>query len=88
VVGLLGIPLSCCCSFFSAIMGIMAIVLGVVAIQQINGSAGTQNGKGLAIGGVVAGAVQLVLVVLMMVLGFGSTAMQEYERRAHGTTQQ
>jgi hypothetical protein len=59
VLGLLGI-----CSY--GLLGIIGIILGIVAISQINKSGGRLGGKGLAIGGIAAGAGTLLLGLMMV----------------------
>ena len=65
VLGLVGIPL---CFLF--VPSLLAVIFGIVGLNQIKSNP-TQSGRGLAIAGLILGAVMLVLVVL--VLGFGDT---------------
>ena len=53
VLGLVGILLF----LFFAIVSILAVIFGIVAIGQINGSGGTQTGRGMAIAGMVLGLI-------------------------------
>lgn len=46
---------------------IAAIVLGVVARREVRESGGTETGDGLALAGIIGGAVLLVLVVVLVV---------------------
>jgi prepilin-type processing-associated H-X9-DG protein len=48
--------------------GILAVVLGAVAISKINKSAGAIGGKGLAVAGLVVGAISILLLPLMVAL--------------------
>ena len=68
--GLLGIPLSFVC-FIGILIPIVGVVLGVVALGQIKRS--NQQGRGLAIAGIVIGATAAVLLVLL-VLGVMAAA--------------
>jgi hypothetical protein len=52
--------------FFWGIAGIGAIVLGVVANPEIKRSEGRQHGQGLAIAGIVLGALHLFAIVIGM----------------------
>ena len=61
VVGILSV---CCCN----LLGILAIILGLVAISQINKSGGRITGKGLATGGIVIGGLSMLLMVLYLIL--------------------
>ncbi|WP_019146428.1 DUF4190 domain-containing protein [Aeromicrobium massiliense] len=54
ILGILG--LVCCCF----LLGVPAIVLGILARQEIDASGGRQDGGGMALAGLVLGAVSLV----------------------------
>jgi Domain of unknown function (DUF4190) len=64
IVGLAGILLSWC---FGPVPGIVALVLGLVALSQIKKSPEKYTGKGMAIAGVVIGAVTLAFYVLLVI---------------------
>ena len=49
-------------------LGIVAIVLGVKARNEISDSGGAQQGDGLALGGIITGAIAAVLGLLILVL--------------------
>ncbi len=53
IVGILSV--TCCCF----LLGVPAIVLGVLARQEIAASGGRQDGGGMALAGIVLGAVGL-----------------------------
>jgi hypothetical protein len=55
-----------CCS----IPGIVAIVLGHIALEQIEDSGGVQRGRGMAIAGIVLGWVGIGIVGLLVVAWF------------------
>lgn len=67
-------------------MGIVAIVLGIVALNRINRSG--QDGKGLAIAGIVLGAIGVVVVGLLLALGavaiFGTYETNGFETLSLG----
>jgi hypothetical protein len=42
------------------IFGLIGLILSIVALNQINASNGTQKGKGLAIAGIIIGALNTV----------------------------
>ena len=46
--------------FFPPILGPLALIFGLVALNQINKSGGTQKGKGMAIAGVVLGPIAII----------------------------
>jgi hypothetical protein len=56
---------------FGIILGPLAFIFGLVAMNQINKSGGAQKGKGLAIAGVVFGAIALVgaIIFASIILG-------------------
>jgi len=59
VLGLMGL-----CSY--GIFGVPGIILGIVAISRINKSQGRLGGKGLAIGGIAAGAGSLLFSLMLL----------------------
>jgi hypothetical protein len=61
--GLLGIPLAFVC-YIGILIPIVGAVLGVVALGQIKRT--NQQGRGLAIAGIVIGAIAAVLLVLLV----------------------
>lgn len=50
-------------SFFVSLVG---LILSIVALVQINGSNGTQKGKGLAIAGIIIGALSMLFTVFAL----------------------
>jgi len=52
---------------FFAIVPILALILGGVAIGQINRSGGQQGGKGMAVAGITLGAVETAIFLLLIV---------------------
>lgn len=72
VLGILSLPLLI---FFGlgALLGVVAVVLGIVAVRKVK--QGQASGRGMAIGGIVLGAISVVLgifvVIALFVFGFG-----------------
>lgn len=66
ITGIATLLMSWCCG--AGILGVIAIVLGARARNEIRASGGRQTGDGLAIGGMVTGAVAIVVGVLALVL--------------------
>jgi hypothetical protein len=66
VTGIASLVLSWCCGL--GLVGLVAIVLGAKARKEIQASGGTQQGDGLALGGIVTGAIAAVLGLLFLVL--------------------
>jgi len=57
-----------CVSFFCWMFtGLPAVILGIIALRRINRSNGVLKGEGLAIGGIVTGAVSSFLILPMMI---------------------
>jgi hypothetical protein len=59
--------------------GIVGVIAGVVARNQIRDSAGRQEGDGLALAGIIVGAANIVLVcigLMCVVVMFGAFAVQ------------
>ena len=67
VTGILAIVPGCCCGLFGIPLSIIAVVMGLVGMSQINASQGRYVGKGLAIAGLSCGGVAIGLDVLGMV---------------------
>lgn len=63
VLGLVGLP---CCAFF--VPGIAAIVTGFIARKQVDESQGRQQGAGMALAGMILGAVSVVIAVVYWAL--------------------
>ena len=53
--------------FFGAVLGLVGVILGIVALVKVKN--GTASGKGMAIGGIVTGALGMIAAAAMMVLG-------------------
>jgi Domain of unknown function (DUF4190)/Uncharacterised protein family UPF0547 len=65
VLGIVGLLLF----VFFMIVPILAVVFGIVGINQIGNSDGGQTGKGLAIAGIVLGAIEIVFFLLAVAVG-------------------
>lgn len=64
VLGIVSIPMLYCC--VGVILGIMAMIFGFIAINQVN--RGEARGKGMALAGIILGAVAILLTLLMILL--------------------
>ena len=56
--------LTLCCGL--GILGVVPIVLGVKARAEIRGTGGQQEGDGMALAGIITGAVAIVLSILFI----------------------
>jgi apolipoprotein N-acyltransferase len=63
VLGVLGVP---CCAFF--VLGIAAVVTGLLARRQIDTSQGRLKGNGMAMAGVVLGVVSILVSLVYWIL--------------------
>jgi len=66
VTGVAALVLSWCCGL--GLAGIVAIVLGIKARAEIRASGGTQEGDGMALGGIITGALAVVIGLLVLAL--------------------
>jgi len=57
----------CCCT---AIMGAVAIVLGIQARKEIKESGGGLKGDGLALAGIIIGVIDVIIGILFPILFF------------------
>ncbi|MBN3040751.1 MAG: DUF4190 domain-containing protein [Candidatus Omnitrophica bacterium] len=72
---------SLCCGL---LLGIPAIICGHIALKQINDSADTIGGKGMAIAGLIMGYLSLVLTVILMVTGFIPAFIEGFQEGYRG----
>ena len=63
-VGIAALPLSLFCGVLG-LAGIVAVILGVVALNQIKQTG--QDGRGLAIGGIVIGGIDILLAAIVII---------------------
>lgn len=57
---------------FGILGGIVALVTGIIGLRQINADPEHQSGKGIAIAGIVLGAISTIATVLFLVVFFAS----------------
>ena len=73
VLGIVGIPGLCVYLWPGVIMGIVAVVFGIVALKGMKNS-GNDEGKGMAIAGLVLGIVVITIAVLLIIVAAASIA--------------
>jgi hypothetical protein len=85
IVSLCLLPLACCCGFgglISLILGILAVVFGVMARNRITAAQDAIGGNGKATAGIVTGGIAVGLAVLLIILvlavGLGSGTLANY----------
>lgn len=83
VTGITTLVLFWCCGL--GVLGVAAIVLGVKARHEISTSGGAQSGDGMALAGIITGAVAVVLglVFLAVVIIAIASGSAEYDVNAH-----
>ena len=76
VVGIASLVLSFCCL---GVAGVVAVVLGVKARNEISASGGRQSGDGTALAGIITGAIAVLISLALVVLLVGLIAMGNYD---------
>jgi hypothetical protein len=81
ITGITTLLLSWCCGF--GVLGAIAVVVGVKARAEIRGSQGSQEGDGLALAGIITGAVAvliglLAILAIVIAIATGQAAYTEY----------
>jgi hypothetical protein len=81
ITGILGLVTFWLCGF-GGLLGIVAVVLGVLGLQKAKKEPGEPQ-KGLAIGGIVTGALAIVLGagIFIAVVAFGDDANDDFQRQ-------
>lgn len=68
---------ACCIPLIGLLIGIVAVILGILAMKQINANPAAFKGKGMAIAGLVCGGVAIVVWLIYVILfGFAFSAIQ------------
>jgi hypothetical protein len=81
--GIGSLVLSFCCG--AGVLGVLPIVLGVQARSEIRTAGGQQEGDGMALAGIITGAIAVVLSLLVIALIV--VALASGENTFEGTTQ-
>lgn len=58
---------------FGGVLGLVGVILGIVALVKVKN--GTASGKGMAIGGIVTGALGMIVAAVVLVLGMIGLSM-------------
>ena len=82
IVGIVGVPFAFCCFPIGLVLGIVALVLGIFSRREVDASGGTQSGSGMALAGIVLGALEVAWVAFVIVLLVISIAAGNF----HGVT--
>lgn len=67
IISLVVVPLACCCGIgagASIILGLIAVVFGIMARNRVNASGGTLGGGGKAMAGIITGGIAVALAVI------------------------
>jgi hypothetical protein len=69
VMGILSATVGLCCCY-GIPFNVLAIIFGLVALAQIKANPVVEQGRGIAIAGLVLGTLSIALAVLILALGF------------------
>ena len=77
ITGITTLVLSWCCGL--GVLGVVAVVLGIRGRAEVRASQGTQTGDGLALAGIITGAIAVVIglvviALIVVVVATGSAA--------------
>ncbi|HEY1955565.1 MAG TPA: DUF4190 domain-containing protein [Polyangiaceae bacterium] len=76
VTGIVGLFPGCCCVVLGIPLSVGALVMGLVAMSQINRSQGRQGGRGLAIAGAVLGGTGTAMSIINAAFSFSNQMMR------------
>ena len=81
ITGITALVLSWCCGL--GVLGLVAVVLGMKGRSEVRRSQGTQTGEGLALAGIITGAIAvviglLVIALIVVVFATGSATFTDY----------
>jgi hypothetical protein len=74
VLGILGVVP--CCWPFNAVLGLVGLPLGVAALLRINRGQARDDGKGVAIAGIVISSLAILAAIVILVLVFATETTQ------------
>jgi hypothetical protein len=85
VLGIVSIPLLCCC-YIGAVPAIIAIIFGFIARNKIKEAFGSQKGEGMALAGIITGFSTLGLIILLLVFSLSgvfstNSFWEEFQRQ-------
>ncbi|MGC1275771.1 MAG: DUF4190 domain-containing protein [Planctomycetaceae bacterium] len=78
VCGGIGLVMSFCCGLFGVPVDIAAIACGGIALSQIKRT--MEQGRGMAMGGLVMGVLGLVLAIAMFFLGVAIQGLPQFQQ--------
>ncbi len=68
IMGILALPMGCCC--YGLPFNVLGIIFSAIALSQIKQDPLSQQGRGMAIAGLVLSILSIVLAVVVLILGF------------------
>lgn len=74
--GLASVVGSFCCSFFGIPLSFAAVTVGLLSLSNINKRPLELTGRGMAITGIATGSLGIILLILMIVIGFGGSFLR------------
>ena len=78
VVGLIAIPLGCCCWPVGALAALVAVICGGMGLSKANALQGDGNERTLAIIGIVLGVVAFGVTIIGLLAGIANVATNSY----------
>ncbi len=79
VLGILSLPVNCCCSPAGIIFGLAAGITGFLSMSRVK-SRPELSGAGLGLAGAICGIVGFVLGIILLILGAGMQILQHLEQ--------
>ena len=80
VTGILALPTTCCCSLASLPLAIAAIIMGGMALSKVKAQPHLFGGKGMALAGLICGALAVLMSIAALALGMGQVLIDQYGR--------
>ncbi len=68
VLGIVSVVLSCCCGIVAIICGVLGIIMGIIGRNKIKASGGLEKGNGMAMAGIILGAIGASISVVGLIL--------------------
>jgi hypothetical protein len=63
VAGIVSVPSAPCCSVVGIVAGVLGVVFGIIGRHRVTRSGGALTGGGMALAGIVVGAIGVVLCI-------------------------
>ena len=67
ILGIISMPFTCCC--YGLPFNVVGLILSIIALTQIRQDPLNQEGKGMALAGLILSIVSIILAILVLILG-------------------